>query len=250
MPIKYKKPNQKYTKDKSISQEALAKRLTITVGAIFGLLIVGIVGFSFFGPQIGALFGFISVNKNDQGPTVKVSLSAPVFYELPSHVKDKEIKIEGFTTPQTKVKLYVNGPEQAETYSNEEGIFNFENVSLNNGRNTLFAKSFSNDNNSESEKSETQVIIYDEKKPRITILEPEDNQTIKNLNERVRIVGEINEEVEIRINDRLVVQKPDNSFDFLLGVKEGEVLVKVSATDKAGNEEIEEFKIYYKKEAS
>ena len=59
------------------------------------------------------------------------------------------------------------------------------------------------------------------------------------------IIGKINEKATITVNDKQAVQKPDLTFEFQLGVKEGEVSVKVNATDEAGNKEEKSFKIRY-----
>lgn len=247
VPVKYKRP--KYTRNKSISHEQLTKRLTITLAAIFFLLFAGIIGFSFFSPQIGSLFGFISVNRNDTGPTAKVSLTAPSFLELPEFTNSKLLTFEGFATPKTIIKLYINGPEVAEATSGDDGLFRFENVELNNGRNTLFTKAIGSDGQ-ESEKSVTKIVVYDDKAPDIEVTSPREGETVKNLNNRINIIGKISEKAAIRINDKFVVQKPDFSFDFLLGVEKGTVKIKVEATDEAGNKKTEEFTVNYVKEAA
>ncbi len=63
------------------------------------------------------------------------------------------------------------------------------------------------------------------------------------------IRGKVSEKAKIRINDRLVVQKPDLSFEFLLGVSEGDVNIKVEATDEAGNTKVLVVQIEYKRES-
>ncbi|MCA9302445.1 hypothetical protein KDA10_03765, partial [candidate division WWE3 bacterium] len=85
--------------------------------------------------------------------------------------------------------------------------------------------------------------------PKIEITAPEKDKTVKNLNERVLIQGKISEKATIRINDRLAVQKPDLTFEFILGVKQGEVEVTVEAVDEAGNKKEEKLKFTYLKQS-
>ena len=235
------------TKSKYNRQE-LSKKLKFSLLGIFAFIFLFVVAINFFGPQIGAMFGFISVNRNKEGPKAKAALSAPSFIEIPNAVKDDVIAVEGFAREGNNVKLYVNGPSIGEVLVGGDNKFIFENVELIEGRNTIFAKAFDGQGN-ESEKSETHVILVDKDKPEIEIETPKDGDTIKNLNDRVLIKGKINEKATIRINGRLAVQKPNLEFEFLLGVKEGDVVVTVEATDEAGNTEIEKIVIKYEKES-
>ena len=237
-----KKTSSKY------DHKELSKRLRLSLLGIFSFILIAILAINVFGPQIGAMFGFISVNRNAEGPKAKVTLSTPSFAELPNATNKEEITIEGYAQIGTNVKIFVNGPEKGETIVGDDGKFVFENIPLIEGRNTLFAKSFQNDN--ESEKSETRVITVDKDKPKIKIDKPKDGDTIKNLNERVLVTGSVNEKAKIRINNRLAVQKPNLSFEFLLGVKEGDVVVEIKATDEAGNTEIMKVGIKYEKESN
>ncbi len=231
------------------NQKELSKKLRFALLGIFGFILGGILILNFFGPQIGALFGFISVNRNQEGPQAKVTLSTPSFAELPDAVNAEELTIEGYAQEGTNVKLYVNGPPIGEVLVGGDGKFIFENVALIEGRNTIFAKAFDGTNN-ESEKSETRVITVDKDKPKIKIEEPRDGDVIRNLNERVMVRGSVSEKAKVRINDKLAVVKPNLSFEFLLGVKEGDVVVKIEAVDDAGNSEIVKIGIKYQKESN
>jgi len=238
------------TKTRSkFNRQELSKRLKFSLLGIFAFIFLGIVSLNFFGPQIGAMFGFISVNRNKEGPKAKATLNTPSFLDIPNAVKDETITIEGYAREGYNIKLYVNGPSVGEVLVGGDNKFIFENVSLIDGRNTVFAKAVDGQGN-ESEKSETQVIVVDKEKPKIKIETPKDGDVVKNLNDRVFIKGEISEKATIRINDRLAVQKPDLSFEFLLGVKEGDIVITIEATDEAGNTEVEKIGIKYIKESS
>lgn len=230
-------------------KEELSRRLRFSLLGIFAFIFLVIALMSLYGPQIGALFGFISVNRNRELPKARVTLTTPSFENLPDAVNKNVITVEGYAREGDNVKLYVNGPAIGKVLVGGDNKFIFEDVQLINGRNTIFAKSV-DDSGNESEKSETHVIMVDKEKPEIEIEQPNDGDTIKNLNERVFIKGSVNEEVSIRINDRLAVQKPNLDFEFLLGVEEGDVVITVEATDEAGNTEVEKIGITYEKESN
>lgn len=238
----------RYTSKKELSQEYLQKRLRKTILLIVLFIVGSITTLTFFGPQIGGLFGFISVHKDDQGPQARVNLAPPILNNLPKAVKAEEITIEGYAIPGTTVVIYLNGPKHSENLVDAEGKFRVENLKLIEGNNTIFGRVIDNENN-ESEKSETVRIVYDKKSPKLEITTPSDGDVIKNLNKRVRIMGTVNEKATITINERFVVQKADNSFDYYLGVSEGNVEIEVVATDEAGNESKEELVIQYVEDA-
>ncbi len=223
---------------------ALKKRLTLLLLGIFIFIFILIIAFSYFGPQIGSLFGFISKNRNQEVPEIKVALAPPSFVDVPDAINSNNITIQGFAESGNTVKLFLNGPEKAEIVVGSDGKFFFDNVELLDGRNSFFAKTVDQSGNT-SDKSATFFIEVDTKSPKIEITEPKNGDTIKNLNNRVMVKGKISEKAKIRVNGKIAIQQPDLSFEFLLGVSKGDVEIKVSATDDAGNEKIEKIFIKY-----
>lgn len=233
-----------YKHQENILKETIKKRITIAILIPIGILI----SFIFFGPKIGTIFGFFSTNRNQTTKEDKIAPPKPIFKEIPNAINEESLNIEGFSEANTIVKLFVNGPEVAETTTDTDGIFAFENIKLIEGRNTIFAKAIDAKGN-ESEKSNISQIEVDKKTPDIEIETPQDGATVKNLNERVLIKGKINEKAKIIINKKFAVQKPDMSFELTLGVKEGFVKIEIEATDEAGNVKTEELTIKYEKKS-
>lgn len=224
-------------------EQELQKRLFLTITAIIAT--IGLVYYSikYFGPRIGSIFGLISVNRNDSGSSDTIAPPPPEFSYIPSAANSPQITLNGISEPGVVVHLFVNGPETDTTTADSEGLFTFPNIPLKEGNNTIFARS-TDQNNNESEKSETLAIMLDTKKPEIKIDTPKNGETVRNLNDRVEVTGQLNERSTVHVNDRLAVTKPDNTFEILLGVEEGDVQIKVEAQDEAGN--IAEETIYIK----
>ncbi|MFC1622164.1 hypothetical protein ACFL13_02160 [Patescibacteria group bacterium] len=229
------------------TEQELKNKLFKAVFGIIGLVGLGIISITFFGPTVGALFGFISKHRDDSGIEIRAAIPPPIFLSPPTAISEEKVRLEGYAKPGSTIKIYVNGPEKEKTTAGVDGSFIFDDLELIKGRNTLFARAEYKDE--ESEKSQTLTIVFDDKDPDLDILEPKNGEVVKNLNNRVLVKGKVNEKAEIRINDKLAVQRPDNSFEFLLGVNEGEVNIKVVATDEAGNSDEKFVKVTYKKES-
>ncbi|PIS21982.1 hypothetical protein COT50_04310 [candidate division WWE3 bacterium CG08_land_8_20_14_0_20_41_10] len=222
------------------------KRLYKTLLATFVIIGVVFIVLRFFATDVGSFFGLIS---RISRPKVKDDTSAPpppYFYNAPTITNKKELLFKGFSEPGSKVTIFVNGPKGATVKADTTGTFVFDNVTLIEGRNTVFAKAEDAYQN-QSEKSQILEITYDTTKPKITITEPKDGATIRNLNQRVVVKGSLDKKCEVKINDKLAVVGANNTFELLLGVTQGEMEIRIEATDEAGNKSTETIKVKYLK---
>ena len=230
------------------STKVLQRKL---VAYILGILILTILIISSTGslaPKIGALFGILSKNRNTSEERISVAPNPPILSDIPNATKEKEMTVTGFAQPGMSVKIYINGPEKGETTVGADGLFTFSDLKLNSGRNTIFAKA-TDTYNVESDKSKTYIVNVDTDDPEIEITSPNNGETIKNLDKRINIEGKVNEKATVTINDRVAIVRPDLTFEFLLGVDEGNVKITVKAVDEAGNEKEEVINVTYKKES-
>ena len=237
----------KFSKDnKHLSEEELQKKLLLNLMGIAGFILFLVLALFVFAPQIGFFFGLFSKHRNEEGYRPETKISIPVFSDLPKSVKDEEIKLSGYAQAGYTVILYVNGPETARTTASADGKFEFSGIKLNTGKNTVFAKS-SDGKGSDSENTEMVFIEVDKNSPKIEEVSPKDGEVVRNLDKRVTVSGKINEKATISVNGKTAVQKPDFTFDFLLGVEEGSVKIKIEAVDEAGNKSEKEFTVKYER---
>jgi hypothetical protein len=227
-------------------EEEVKKRLYKTLLATLVVVGVIVIALTFFAPTIGSFFGLISKISKPEEKEDTLAPAPPYFYNAPVSVNQKQLTLKGFSEPGTKVLLFVNGPETTSVIADSVGSFSLDIGDLFEGKNTIYAKAEDSYKN-QGEKSHVLEITYDTQKPKIAITEPKDGTTVKNLNQRVLIKGTVDEKCEIRINDKLAISRPDNSFELLLGMTEGGVEIKIEATDEAGNKSKEELKIWYVK---
>jgi hypothetical protein len=240
--VKYRQIN------KNLSEEELQKKLLLNLMGIAVIILIAILSLFVFAPKIGYLFGLVSKHRNEEGYKPTSKIPAPVFAELPKSVKTEQVSFKGYTQSGLTVKLFVNGPEKATTVSDADGKFEFTNVTLNEGKNTLFARSDDGQGN-ESESTELFFIELDKNAPKIDELSPKDGDTVRNLDKRITITGKINEKAGILINGKTAIQKSDYTFEFLLGVEEGNVKIKIEVTDEAGNKTEKEITVKYEKKS-
>jgi len=225
-------------------EDEVKKRLYKTLLATFVAVGVIVIGMTFFAPVVGSFFRLISkigkpVEKEDALPP-----PPPYFYGAPRSINKSTINLSGFSEPGSKVLLFVNGPQAGSAVADANGTFTVDNIDLIEGKNTLYAKAEDSYQN-QSQTSQTLEVTYDTKKPKIELTEPKDGATVRNLNQRVTVKGTVDEKSEVRINEKLAISRPDNTFELLLGVVEGEVKIKIEATDEAGNKEEKEITIKY-----
>lgn len=241
----------KKTKKKisSMTAEELTKKLSRNILIIASSGIFAVLSFLFFAPVIGHVFAFIFGPRGTTITGPKYTLQPPRFQTLPDKTNNENINISGYSKAGTTIKLFVNGPEAGNTISGADGVFNFSDIKLNSGKNVLTAKS-TDTNGEESEPSMTYTIYLDKDKPKIELTDLKDGDTIRNLDSRITIQGKIDEKATIKINGNSAIQKPDLTFSYILGVKEGEVELKIEVTDDAGNTETKELKVTYQKRSS
>ncbi len=222
-----------------IKKQDLNKILLKRLLAIFIIGTMSVIGVVKYAPKIGSIFGLISVNRNDTITPPEANTPPPIFLGVPEAVNKTKIDLKGSSVPKTKIELFVNGPKEASVLTDISGEFLFTNVKLNEGKNTIFAKA-------NETKSDVITIRYDNEKPKIELETPKNGEKIENLNNRVEVIGKINEEAAVKVNGRVAIQRPDNSFSILLGAREGDLEIIIEATDLAGNKSEEKLNVTYK----
>jgi len=229
-----------------MNEEELYKRLFTTISAILLTLILLFVVFRFFGPKLGSLFGLISVHRNDPAERDKITPVPPIFSLIPKATNKKKLTLNGISEPGSTVVLFMNGSKKSSIITSNDGLFTFTDLELTEGKNTIFARA-TDKNGNESDDSEKAIVVLDTKKPEIKIDSPVNGETVRNLNKRIEVKGKLNEKANVMINGRVAIVQSDFTFGILLGVEEGNVSIKVVATDEAGNSKDETvFAVYQK----
>jgi hypothetical protein len=214
------------------------KRFTQNLVKLVFLLFILYVSLFYIAPFLSGIV--TSIFHTGSQVVVKTTVNKPLVTNFSELTNKDQISIEGVTSGNVSVELFLNDASYGTITSENDGKFKFENVGILKGKNKyyLIAK---NNEGVESEKSKEYSFDYDDKAPEIKTINLSNGQEIKNLNKNINILGETNELCDIEINGKKVFKKDGNKFEYLLGVSEGEVKIEIKLLDKAGNES----KIYY-----
>lgn len=161
----------------------------------------------------------------------KIPPARPRFLTQSLATNSATLTLRGINQVGTEIFLFQNGKELGSVKTNDTGSFEKE-IKLIQGNNKLVARA-KNEKGVESQNSDTLEIILDISPPDITITEPKDTSFTE---ERVTIKGEIDEEAEVYINDKIIVLDDQNAFSQSVNLSSGDNNIVIRAVDKAGNE--------------
>lgn len=161
-------------------------------------------------------------------------LAAPVLYIPFEATNSSEINISGNSTPNSKVKLFLDDEEAQVVDVKDDGTFSFENISLSLGTNNIYAKTLDSQDK-ESLPSKTFQIIFDNEKPLLAINEPEDNKKIQGGEKSVKVSGKTEAGVKVLINDSQTIIDKDGNFSADYPINEGDNTITIKAIDLASN---------------
>ncbi len=218
---------------------ATVKYVVLTVIIIFVLFNFGLPALSRFTLFIEELTGQNVTNDDDNGPP----LAPPQIVNLPTHTKEKTLRVSGNTRPGITVSIFFND-EKSEVLANASGEFN-STFELSRGENTIHAYAVTQ-NGKKSANSKNYTVVYDSEPPKLEIITPENGHLFTGRNNnQIQIEGQTELGARISINDRIAIVRGDGKFDFPVTLDEGENVFKIKSTDEAGNETGLEFKLTY-----
>lgn len=209
---------------------------------IITLLLIGFILFATLNWILPTFINGVGFVRDIVKPSQKVKsplegdpmLAAPVLNIPYEATGSSEISISGYSTPNSKVKLFIDDEEVKETEVGDDGTFKFENISLSIGTNNIFAKTV-DDKGKESLPSKTFKVIYDNDKPNLSINEPEDNKKIQGGVKSVKVSGKSEPDVKVFINDNQTVVDKEGNFSSEILINEGDNTISIKAMDLAKN---------------
>lgn len=196
---------------------------------------------------IGSVGFVTNIIKPAQKPVVQTSQNAalaPPILSIPFEATNSsQIDIKGFGTPDSKVRLYIDGELNETTDVGSDGSFTFQNISLNLGINNIYGttlddqdkQSLRSEDLKESLPSKTIRLIFDNQKPPLSINEPEDNKQIQGGDRKIKISGKTESGVKVFINGTQVIVDKDGNFSSEQQLNDGDNIFTIKAIDAASN---------------
>lgn len=210
--------------------------LLIAFVIIFGLKIL--VGFSLLVEKIRG--------GSPATQTQQRFLAAPVLNSLPEATNSATLVITGSATPGTTMIVYVNDQEQKKLTIEDNGKFSLRDLSFKEGKNTVSSKVI-DESGTTSDLSNVVMVTIKKTPPNLELTSPDANSTIKGDTNTVDVNGVTDEDSTISINGRFVMVKNDHTFFYQYPLNEGDNVLKIIATDRAGNQTIVERRVMYQK---
>jgi len=202
--------------------------------ALFGIRIL--VGFSLFVDKIKG------TSSQQISQTV---ILPPELNPLPTATNSASITVSGEGQSGLTVILYINNMDTKKMTVEKDGTFKFENIPLGEGENAFSAK-LMDDKNNLSTLSAIITVTSKKTKPTLDVSSPSDNAQIRGDKATANIIGKTNDgNNTVTVNDRMVIVRNDGSFSYDYNLPNGDTVLKIIATDPAGNQTTIERKVNY-----
>lgn len=217
-----------------MEEKRRTRKAVLMIFAGIGVIIVSIfLGFK----ALTTVFLFISNFNNSNKVSTKddfIPPSPPQLFLPYEATNSAQISIRGFAEPGATVYVTLNKNPLKNVIVSEEGEYFIDEVKLESGKNDFSAVAIDKAGN-ESQQSNLKSIIYSDKIPKLEITNPADNAKISGKDSFVEIKGNTDPENRLTINERVIILNSSGSFNYRLGLSNGENKILISATDRTGN---------------
>ncbi len=173
-------------------------------------------------------------------------LSPPVLDPLPEATNSAQIKVSGHGQAGLTAIVYLNGAETKKLTIDQDGSFKTTVTVPGEGDLAVSAKVLDGKGNT-SDLSEVMHIMINSKAPIMEVTSPQDGAAISGDDNKILVTGKVGDDIQVTVNDRLVVVQNNGSFSYKYPLPEGDTILKIVATDSAGNQTKIERKVTYKK---
>lgn len=210
------------------------------------ILIIFLVGYVFINWGLPAFIGSLSIfNKTKHSTTgnnlIEDPAIAPPVLNIPfESTNSAQLKISGYSTPKSKVEIYLDDELKTTVTTDEFGSFTSEFLTLSEGTNNIYGRSInedqvSNASDKKSLPSKTIKLLFSNEKPVLEISEPEDNKQIKGGDKKVHINGKTDAQNSVMVNGITVIVNNDGNFSTDVSINEGDNNISITAQNTVGN---------------
>ncbi|KKR54395.1 MAG: hypothetical protein UT92_C0020G0006 [Candidatus Curtissbacteria bacterium GW2011_GWA1_40_24] len=226
-------------------EEAATVKRIFALSAISALLALFM--FTWGIPLLGKFADFLELisgsQKQSQSQNGQI-ITAPNLDPIPAATNSALIDIKGFVSDGNGVELYLNNNPVSKVEITS-GNFSFEDIKLQDGENTIGAKTLS-DTGQESEFSKILTIKLDTESPSLEVENPQEKQSFSG-NNRIKVSGKTDQDSQVYANGFLANINFEGQFEILIPVAEGDSQVEIRAIDEAGNVTTEKRNIHFSK---
>lgn len=213
--------------------------------SILGIVLIFFLAFKFGIPFLVNISLFLAGAKDTQEQTLNENpgfIAPPILDAFPSATKSAEILITGFASKNQIIHLYINDELIDRTEAEDDGSFRFEET-ITPGEIVIKAKAIEDKN--ESEFSNIISTAFKDAPPSLAISSPSDGQSFPKDEKSAEVTGTTGQDVRITVNGFWAITDSAGNFSYTLPLQGGENMIKIVATDTAGNKSEKEIKVTY-----
>lgn len=153
------------------------------------------------------------------------------------------INIPGFAEAGVNVELFKNDSSVGKNKVSDAGDFTFTDIALNDGSNS-FTTVATSDKGGKSDPSKPVVIIYDNKAPEFTMLNPSTDDIKVDVAD-FEISGQSEKGVSVLVNNQVAMVDDTGKFKIKIQLSSGKNAIEIIVRDAAGNETKKSINITY-----
>lgn len=213
--------------------------MVLSVGLIILVLVFGIPLMARVSLVLDSLKGASEPVQTETGVVLP-----PRFIPTYEATNSAKIAIEGYGNEGDTVEIFVNDTKADRIVVSKEGTFNFSDIELKEGENTITAIA-TGANGKKSAEAEPLTIIYKNSPPSLEIETPKDGDSFSGDKKDIVIKGKTDAEAKVYINERIVILGAEGKFEFNYSLSDGDNLLKIQAVDRSGNKKEMEVKVKY-----
>lgn len=217
---------------------------------ILAIIAVIFLGYFFLTWGLPALIGGLTyVTHFNSKPVVKdvseedIAIPPPVLNIPYEATNTATIAINGYTTPDTKVEIYLDDELKTTVDVKSDGSFQTSELALAIGTNNIYGKTIIGDKKSLDSKNIK--LYFDSEKPKLDLSAPTDNQEIKGGDKKVRVAGSTDPQNSVAVNGSTIIVNGAGEFASDVSINEGDNTVTVTVTNRFGNTSSTERKVKY-----
>lgn len=183
--------------------------------------------------RFSILLGNSKSNKDTTGDNVLAPLAPRLIVPFEA-TNSSKIKVEGFAESESIVELLKNQESVGKVNVTQNGDFSFENIDLNEGENSFSAVAIK-DKSGSSQASDPIIVVFDNKKPELTMSNPKEETVTADLAD-FDIIGKSESGASVLVNNRVAVVDDEGNFKIKIQLNSGKNDIEIIVRDIALNE--------------
>jgi len=190
---------------------------------------------------------FLSGKKDEetsQSKSTDTYIPSPILDPMSEATNSARTVVSGTSEKNLTINLYINDNLEDKTSTEDDGVFRFEDVILNKGKNSIKVQA-ENKDKKDSDFSDRVVIYFLNKPPQLSIDSPKEGENFPHDFRNAEVKGKTDLEVKVTVNELWAIVDEEGNYSYSYPLQNGENTIKVIATNKAGNKTEKEVKVTY-----